>query len=422
MATATAKMLTAKNKADLLGMSISLKSNSNLAIVRGLIVIITAILAWFAFSNAVVNVTRIGNPSLALQFAYRDAGATAATVDETLANVKSISELLGTESAAKRSLIGQAVNARALRQLGVVAEAKGDIKSARALVTLAAKMSRHDVGSQIWLINDAVSRENAGSALTHFDTALRTTETSSITLLPILIAATEEPSLIEPLANILKVAPPWRYPFYVGLIDKGPSAENMLRLYSALARTPGAMNREGVRGMIGRLIRDKFFTQAAEVYRNETSQNKRGAAHNGDFESDGDLQPLDWAYGDGDGVRGIRVPKKAGSLQQFALYYVLDSGKQGEIARQMVVLKPGRYQLSGVHNISDNDQLGSLTWQIICADTNVAVLNGSTTNPSLETRFVVPTSGCGAQWLILNARALDTRVSGWVDNIALTPL
>ena len=174
--------------------------------------------------------------------------------------------------------------------------------------------------------------------------------------------------------------------------------------------------------MIGRLIRDKFFTQAAEVYRNETSRNKRGAAHNGDFESDGDLQPFDWAYGDGDGVRGIRLPKKVGSLQQFALYYELDSGKQGEIARQMVVLPPGKYQLSGAHNISDNDQLGSLTWQIICADTNVAVLNGSTTNPSLETRFVVPTSGCGAQWLILNARALDTRVSGWVDNIALTPL
>jgi hypothetical protein len=373
-------------------------------------------LAWSAFANAVVSVTRIANPSLALQFVSSDPIAIAAKVDDNFTTANSLDVFRRGLPTLGTSVQGQALNPRALRLIGFVAETSGDISKARRLFGIAARMSRRDVGAQIWLIDDAVTRGDADQALEHFDTALRTTSAANSSLLPILIDATEERSLIAPLAKILGQAPPWRFSFYNDLVAKGPSALNIQLLYELLNKTSGAFNDDAIRGLIGRLANEKLFRQAANVYQNASGTRHHNSFNNPTFDIDGNLAPFDWVFADADGVRGSRMQVSDGDDGNYALFYDLEPNSNGEIARQLLVLPQGRYRVVTTRRAVRGAHQALLSWQVQCAEGAGQLLSA---DDGPDAHFTVPTSDCSAQWAILRGTTTGQRASGWVDNAAI---
>jgi hypothetical protein len=147
--------------------------------------------AWLSFIHAVANVTWQQNPDMALRFVPDHPLALSRKADELFAEKQDPATLAKVEAMAKQSLREGALNPVAIRLLGYVADVRGDREKARELMLLSQKVSRRDFGTQLWLIEDAVARDDKKQALFHYDIALRTTPSSFPILLPTLIGRAE---------------------------------------------------------------------------------------------------------------------------------------------------------------------------------------------------------------------------------------
>ncbi len=133
--------------------------------------------------------------------------------DELFAAKQDPATLAKVEAMAKQSLRGGALNPVAIRLLGYVADARGDQKKAREFMLLSQKVSRRDFGTQLWLIEDAVKRNDKKQALYHYDIAMRTTPSSFPLLFPTLTGALDDPEVRAGLAPYVKAAPEWLLSF-----------------------------------------------------------------------------------------------------------------------------------------------------------------------------------------------------------------
>jgi len=94
---------------------------------------------------------------------------------------------------------------------------------------------------------------------------------------------------------------------------------------------------------------------------------------------------------------GLAERQPGGRLH--VLYYGQDNGT---LARQLLVLKPGRYRLR-MRTVGDTGSPPVLSWTVTCADTSAVLLNAPLA-PRINASFVVP-SDCGGQQLELRGTA-----------------
>ena len=100
---------------------------------------------------------------------------------------------------------------RALTLLGLIAERKGDEKSADALMQIAGARTWRDRESQAWLFNRDVRRGDYSHALAHADAILRMHYREWRTeFFPVLATFTVDPRAFEALTDFLATSPPWR--------------------------------------------------------------------------------------------------------------------------------------------------------------------------------------------------------------------
>ncbi len=155
----------------------------------------TTYLAWLSFIHAVASITWRQNPDTALYYVPDHPLALSRKADELFAQRQDPATLAKVEAMAKQSLRGGALNPVAIRLLGYVADARGDTKKARHLMLLSQKVSRRDLGTQLWLIEDAVARDDKRAALNHYDIAMRATPSSFPILFPTLTGALGDPDV-----------------------------------------------------------------------------------------------------------------------------------------------------------------------------------------------------------------------------------
>jgi hypothetical protein len=147
--------------------------------------------AWLALALAISGATRIKAPAAALSFVPNESVALASRADQIFfANPKA--PPLEVERLAQAALLHQAINPKALRLLGYVAETKGDSVIAEKYVRMAAKLSRREPGAQLWLIEAAARTGNIPQTLVHYDIALRTKPDTQTILYPRLLSAIED--------------------------------------------------------------------------------------------------------------------------------------------------------------------------------------------------------------------------------------
>ena len=82
-------------------------------------------------------------------------------------------ELSSVEDLARRALVSDPLDSRALSLLGFVAERKGDLARAEALMSLAAARSWRNPEPHVWLFAQAIRRGKFEEALTQADGLLR---------------------------------------------------------------------------------------------------------------------------------------------------------------------------------------------------------------------------------------------------------
>ena len=135
---------------------------------------------------------------------------------------------------AQRALHSYPLDARALTLLGLIAERKGDQKSADALMRISGARTWRDQMAQEWLFNREIRRGDYARALPHLDAILRIDQAYpewTTELFAALARFTADPPAFKALTDFLATSPPWR-PWF--LSELSAHLANQARLVATL--------------------------------------------------------------------------------------------------------------------------------------------------------------------------------------------
>ena len=335
---------------------------------RALSVLACAVLGGGSFANAVVNITRDSNPTAALRFAASDASALATKGDLLLSKPNPVSsDIVANADSAHTSLVMQAINPRALRQLSFAAETKGDVARARALIALSTATSRRDFGAQLWLIENGVRSGDMAKTLSHYDIALRISTESAALLYPILSAALPDESVQAALVPYIKSNPAWLGSFLI--YAQGTGAQPVA-LAQTILKGGGLPSEERFRaiqtGLIAQLASRADFEDALRFYMSLPGANKAVPVSTR-FEkvtTNPQFAPITWEIQNSAGIEsGFEPITQAGALQ---LHVLANSGERASAIRKLLYLTPGSYAFAESRNAVRFGDGAAAYWQISC--------------------------------------------------------
>jgi hypothetical protein len=328
---------------------------------------VTGYLAWLSFIHAVANVTWQQNPDMALRFVPDHPLALSRKADELFAEKQDPATLAKVEAMAKESLRGGALNPVAIRLLGYVADVRGDQKKARELMLLSHKVSRRDFGTQLWLIEDAVARNDKMRALYHYDIAMRTTPSSWSILFPTLTGALNDPEVRVGLAPYIKATPEWLAPFLGEAIN---TMENPANLADVMVKAGRLPDRDDLRNLSNSLLAQLAAKGQFPAFRQYyLSLKGSGALTLERAAMTRDTVNLrypaaGWQLADSAAIGGsfLQADKEGRhSLSAFA-----GSGERGELMRKYLFLKPGSYRFAAQYEAQENAPDSDIRWELLC--------------------------------------------------------
>jgi hypothetical protein len=377
---------------------------------------------WLTMAVSAAGVFRSVRPDLVLKLQPADARAHATLADRAARQVASdrlAAPRIGRLATA--ALQRDPTIVAAWRLLALSAGLQGHENLSARLFFFSQRLSRRDLPTQLWMIEWRVRQNDVAGALRHYDIALRTSPSSSELLMPILVAATSEPKIIDPLAAVLRRDPPWSRSFYTRFAEGAPSAENAVRLLAQIGRDRGLSNREALVPLVARFAERGHGAAALQVYRlvGGGDGGAPGLIRNGGFERSNVVPPLDWQLSEEAEYGAVQEPiENAG--QGTVLSIRAESGAGGTVARQMLVLRPGAYRLR-LRGGRVVDRLPArLYWSLKCAGGSREPLLDSGFSPgAVAATFRVPATQCQAQWLEIGVLG-DSREQGvgaWIDAV-----
>lgn len=302
--------------------------------------------------------------------------------------------------------------------LGLIADVRGDKSRARLLIAHSDRLTRRDLPAQLWLIEDAVARDDVPAALRHYDQALRTDPAATPLLLPILVAATDDTRLLEPIARLLSRDPPWREQFLGRVIETARSPRAAFRLAAGHLGTGSEFDKNAAVLLVERLVRDGAYPLAWRAYEHLSPSGTRDGAlvRNGGFALPVGRYPFDWLMASGVDLSADLRPRTGSDLALFANASGADAG--GEVARQLILLEPGRYRVSFDQAGQRGVGRSAFSPALDCAGSAQPLRVDQGTGD-----FAVPAAGCGAQWLriLVGRDAKPLLETAWIDDIRIAP-
>jgi len=333
---------------------------------------------------------------------------------------------------ARRALLSDPLDSRALSLLGAAAEREGDFARAETLMSLAAARSWRNPAPHFWLFALTIRRGKFDEALAQADGLLRVTPNNSTMMFPILTLFGADPRGMTALQDALASKPPWRSLFLSQAVVKGPGDFLMTQVYQSLIRSSQPPTSLEMKPYLDRLIQMGRFEDAYENWRVTNSQGETAARYpyNGNFDVPLDGSPFNWVF---DFVSGAETeiteaPDRGGSHALRIQF----SGARATLGRvgQLLLLPPASYQLEFAVKSDDLRTERGLVWQISCAESRSVLgetspLRGTKPWTELKVDFSIPSSGCNAQWLklVLLARtASESDIEGevWFQRFRIT--
>lgn len=316
----------------------------------------------------------------------------------------------------ERAILLNPVSAAGVRNLAYLAEIDRNYGRAAQLAGYAERLSRRDSLTQVLLIEQRVRAGDVAGALKHYDIALKTSAMAHALLLPILVNSIDNVDMRTPVARLLAARPVWRVNFIRGL-QSSPAlhvaAVDLALRLDALRSPLSQAERDSLGGAL--IAAGRFDAVAALYHRRSDPELVRFSAFNGPE----DESPFNWRLSSN---YDFGADRARDGLAVFA-----QGDRGGEVARQLLLLKPGRYNLSSAADGNAPPPGGAPYWQVSCArDGTVAgVVELKPTKGAHENvgAFTVP-ANCPAQWLSLAVRPTNrpTAYEARVIRVAIRPI
>ncbi|MDH4743001.1 hypothetical protein OMP43_03100 [Sphingomonas sp. CBMAI 2297] len=287
-------------------------------------------------------------------------------------------------------------NVIAIRTRGLAIEGQG--KQADQLMHLAERLSRRDLFTNLWLIEDASRRGDIPKALYYYDITLRTSSQSPQLLFPILAGAISDPDILRVAYPMFAKRPPWLVPFLEYTASAGTADPALVDIVGRLARMPEALPLQIRRFVVQKLAERGKLDSALALYREWSGAMELSG---GELDRSGQWPPFDWSFIDGAGFGASA--NSGGGLS----YYGGSSG--GKVAERLLHMTPGAAELVSVTSYVERPAGEGARWMVSCASGQPlgAIALGTVAKDRL--RFTVPdTEGCRYQFLTLFLSGMDT--------------
>lgn len=330
-------------------------------------VVATLALSWGAASQAAGFVFQSKNPELALSLDADNPVALVRDAQMKIATGGAASE--GRDavlSAAQASIRELPLNAAAFRLYGLVQSANSDLAAVGRQVALADRLSRRDLGAQLFLIEDAVRRNDVASALRHYDTALRIKESSRAVLFPILTEAMREPLIRQRFLTYMASPPPWMEAFLRFAIANSSQPTSIAALAQEAGGFPeGAAFATRNKEMLSVLVGAGDHREAIAFYRSIKNADAAvlQSAEFTDRTTDVAFTPISWQPFELEGIDALFLAGKDDTLELEAR---MESGYTGPVLRKLLALPRGQYRFSARHRSDGHQPFDTLRWQAVC--------------------------------------------------------
>lgn len=368
---------------------------------------ILGVCGWLCFSQSVAAYYDVSDPDRALVWWSRNPQALIAVAEREFGQSSSNPASRTRAGAmAMRALHVSPLNPVPLRVLGLIAEGEG--RPARAIFEAAAHRSLRDKLTQVWLFSDALSRRDYPAVMMRGDIALRQAWQIESILVPLMIDTLGAPEARRALASALAQGPDWRSSF-LNVATKTPGQlSNSRGVYARLrasARPPTAAESAG---LINRLVEAGRFAEAHWEWAQSAKPPAYAAPafiYDGDFRGLPGEPPFNWKLTAESGAYAELVQLDDGAS---ALSAVAVQPGPVVLARQLLVLAPGHYQLTGSARVRSGD----FSWRMTCfpagpPDADSSAGSGSAGDWRPFALAIEVPQGCAAQYLELVGSAPD---------------
>jgi hypothetical protein len=333
---------------------------------------------------------------------------------------------------AARSLRRSPLNGAALATYGLAMERLDRPRLADAAMTLAGARGWRDLVTQIWLLRRDLLAARYPGAVDHADALLRRIPSPPPIVFAVLATAARDPRAIAPIADRLAVAPTWRPAFFTFLAEQAqPSAADIsFALLTRLAAGPTPPTDAEIGAYLRVLLARGRYREADQAWRrlSPLAAARSGGVHDGDFEQTPGSTPFDWSLSSGIGWTASVADSPSGGGKALNVAY--DGVSPAQPLRQLLVLAPGAYRLSGRFYDEAGGAAPLFAWTLECVGADRPLATAPTpAGPAgvwrgFSVDLTVPPTGCDAQWLTMGAHTADARkdTSVWYDDLAATPI
>jgi hypothetical protein len=311
----------------------------------------------------------------------------------------------------------------AVSTIGLNAQVRGDTPQARRTFAYAGFLSRGEMQTQLWAIEDAVGRGSVVDALQHYDIALRSTPSLFQMLFPPLTSASADPEIQNVLIRKLVAKPSWGTAFVVHIAANTTDPKSAAQLFKNLRQAGVAVPDDARAYLISSLLSHGLVEDAWSYYATLSPSADRRKSRDPRFlEAMDPPSPFDWILGSGEGVSSSIQRARNGGVLDFAA----PSMAGGPIIQQEQVLPLGHYTIRG-HSVGiDHNAGGDAYWSLRCkGGAEIGVVNVPDSRQSHGNffgRFEVP-AGCPIQILSMVVRPSEdiAGISGQIDFVQLEP-
>ncbi len=387
------------------------------------IAFVALVLAYAAVAHTFAYTIRAAAPAQAHELAPKDGRLTGLLAQQMSGPEAAPADRTRADALAHLALRQDPTAIAAVVTLGINAQARGDTDKARHMFAFANILSRRDLPTRLWAIEDAIGRRDIRGALRQYDIALRTSRTAPDLLFPILGSAIADPTIRTALMTRLRTRPTWGGPFIVYLADDSTDMSAAALLFRSIARA-GLPLPDGPRAVLLRRLAEKGkFDDAWDMYADVTPGVDRRWSRDPHFTAKLD-QPsvFDWTPVEVDGTTAVFQRGDKGNVFDFAV----PSGMGGAILRQVELLPPGKYYLEG--RSTDIEQIDSALpyWLLSCSSGTelgrVTVTSSNRASGRFSGVLNVP-ARCPVQYLTLVVRPSEQveGVVGQINTVILRP-
>lgn len=318
--------------------------------------------------NALISGLAVRAPDIAMNLSSYNATAVVARFDRSLiADRADRQQILTDVRSPIHSLVDAPLNPGAYRVLALAKGQRGENPDeVRRLMQVSERLSRRDLAVQLWLIEDAVVRNDLNDALVHYDRALSVYPDVSAQLFPIMAGALDAEQVTAGLAPYLRAWRPWIPAFLEFAVNNAADPTDVLLLLRRSAIRPTDPKiRPYERLLLAQLVVKGRYEEAHDLANAMVGSEARRLSQIGfsRVSTDPDLQPFSWTLG---AEGGIDVRPTADSGLEIS---VAPSTK-GVAGSRVVYIRPGRHVFTWAVDIPNPpNQMGG-SWTASCLSPN----------------------------------------------------